>query len=425
MEHLEHNMSTLPNFQVKDALTEIIKNAFPLEKNYELKIKSGSSKGDNYIGVVYRATVIQRKEKKDAKDNFSVIIKVPPQNPIRRKQFFARPCFLREALAYEEILPIYKEFQNKKKINLEDSFFEYPDCYKTLTEDYHEAVFLKDLQLDGFRMFNRLEELSLDYVILVIKILAKLHAVCFAIKDQNPDLIEKYKTIPDIFEERREDVGFRFYLEELKGRAMDSLNPKTDEKEIHQLTTFFRDGTTYDYLMNSVDGKSAEPYSVLGHRDCWNNNVLFKRKGGKPVEARLIDWQLMCFCSPVCDLSYYIFSCTTKSFRNEHYEEILEIYHQELSKLIKLLGSDPEKLFPRSALNDHLKRFGKLGLIMAMILMPIVLSQAENVPDLDELSEQLESGSEVKGHFSSDDTAERFNKRMRDVIIDMVELGYI
>lgn len=59
------------------------------------------------------------------------------------------------------------------------------------------------------------------------------------------------------------------------------------------------------------------------------------------------------------------------------------------------------------------------------MLMPIVLSQAENVPDLDALSEQLESGSEVKGHFSSDDTVERFNNRMRDVIVDMVELGYI
>lgn len=89
------------------------------------------------------------------------------------------------------------------------------------------------------------------------------------------------------------------------------------------------------------------------------------------------------------------------------------------------LGSDPEKLFPRSALNHHLKQFGKLGLIMAMILMPIVLSQAENLPDLDELSEQLQSGSDVKGHFSSGDTAVRFNNRMRDVIVDMVELGYI
>lgn len=272
-------MSTLPNAQVKDALMEIIKNAVP-EKDYTLKIESGSSKGDNYIGVVYRATVITKKHEKDdiTKDNFSVIIKVPPQNPIRRKQFFARPCFLREALAYDEILPIFKEFQTSKKMKLEDSFFEYPECYKTLTEDYYEAVFLKDLRRDEFCMFNRFEELSLDYVLLIVKILAKLHAVSFAIKDQNPGLIEKFKTIPDIFEERREDVGFRFYLEELKGRAMDSLKPDTDGKEIKQLTKFFEDGTTFDYLIDSVQGEAAEPYAVLGHRDCWNNNVLYKKK---------------------------------------------------------------------------------------------------------------------------------------------------
>lgn len=89
------------------------------------------------------------------------------------------------------------------------------------------------------------------------------------------------------------------------------------------------------------------------------------------------------------------------------------------------MGSDPEKLFPRSALDEHLIKFGKFGFIMAMLLMPIVLSQAEDVPDLDELSQQMESRSEVKGHFSSEDTVNRFNSRMREVIVDMVKLGYI
>lgn len=290
MEHLEHNMSTLPNAQVKNALVEIIKSII-FEKSYTLKIESGSSKGDNYIGVVYRATITHESEEENSSKSFNVIIKVPPHNPIRRKQFFARPCFLREALAYNEILPIFKEFQGKKKIKVEDSFYEYPDCYKTLTEDYYEAVFLKDLRPEHFYMFNRLDELSFDYVVLVIKILAKLHAVSFAIKDQNPSLIEKYKAIPDIFEERREDVGFRFYLEELKGRAMDSLKSDTDKKEIKHLTKFFENGTTFDYLVDSVQGEAAEPYAVMGHRDCWNNNVLFKKKVG------LVILYIMCIFS--------------------------------------------------------------------------------------------------------------------------------
>lgn len=275
MEHIEHDMSTLPNAQVKETLAEIIKNQKIPEKNYKIKIGSGSSKGDNYIGVVYRATVIHVE---DEKKIFSVIIKVPPQNPIRRKQFFARPCFLREALAYNEILPIFQEFQKKKNIKVEDSFFEYPECYKTLTEDYHEAVFLKDLRPEKFYMFDRFEELSFDHVVLVIKILAKLHAVSFAIKDQQPSLIEKYQKLPDIFEGRKGDVGFKFYLEELKGRAIDALEPDIDNKEIKALTDFFKNNSVYNYLIECVNGEGAEPYAVLGHRDCWNNNVLFKKK---------------------------------------------------------------------------------------------------------------------------------------------------
>uniref|UniRef100_T1GYE2 Uncharacterized protein n=1 Tax=Megaselia scalaris TaxID=36166 RepID=T1GYE2_MEGSC len=155
----------------KEAFAEIIKHKVS-SHDYSVKIESGSSKGDNYIGVVYRAIVESPKDAKDneKRDNFSVIVKVPPQNPIRRKQFFARPCFLREALAYDEILPILKEFQSIRNIKMEDTFYEYPECYKTLTEDYHEAVFLRDLRMDKFFMLNRFEEITIDYVLLVVRI---------------------------------------------------------------------------------------------------------------------------------------------------------------------------------------------------------------------------------------------------------------
>lgn len=85
----------------------------------------------------------------------------------------------------------------------------------------------------------------------------------------------------------------------------------------------------------------------------------------------------MRYCSPVCDLVYYIFCCTTKELRDKHYEDFLNVYHSTLTEFLKRLGSDPEKLFPREAFDDHLKRFGRFGLTMAAMVLPIFVSEVE------------------------------------------------
>lgn len=68
------------------------------KQNYKYRIQEAAQKGDNYMGVVYRIIIETGNGLKE-----KLILKVPPQNPLRRKQFFARAGFLREALAYEKV----------------------------------------------------------------------------------------------------------------------------------------------------------------------------------------------------------------------------------------------------------------------------------------------------------------------------------
>lgn len=60
----------------------------------------------------------------------------------------------------------------------------------------------------------------------------------------------------------------------------------------------------------------------------------------------MLDFQLAHCASPTTDLSFLIYSCTLESFRDQYFDEMLKTYHSELSNAIKLLGSDPEKLYP-------------------------------------------------------------------------------
>lgn len=92
------------------------------------------------------------------------------------------------------------------------------------------------------------------------------------------------------------------------------------------------------------------------------------------------------------------------------------------------MGSDPEKVFPRSAFDEHLMRFGKFGLAMAVMVLPIFTSNAEDLPDMDEMAEKYQNGEELNTaeyDFSSAKTIGVYNTRMSGVIHDMCNLGYI
>lgn len=124
---------------------------------------------------------------------------------------------------------------------------------------------------------------------------------------------------------------------------------------------------------------------------------------------------------------YYIFCNTNKKLRDNHYNEFLQIYHNTLSEFLTRLGSDAKKLFPYSALEDQLKRFGKFGLTMAVMIIPIITADAADTPDIDELAQKMANGEDIKGSFIKENvnSANIYMQRMADVMRDLDRLGYL
>lgn len=87
------------------------------------------------------------------------------------------------------------------------------------------------------------------------------------------------------------------------------------------------------------------------------------------------------------------------------------------------MGSDPETLFPYSMMQEHFRKFGKFGLISSTVLLPIITADRGNGIDLDEAADKRNVN--IFEGFFSDSSRERFNKRLRDVIVDMVRLEYV
>lgn len=99
----------LPTQSSQEAVKTVIESELKTEK-FKTNITYGSELGDNFIGVIYRVTATKTLDKDSKNDEgVSVILKVPPENAARREQFFARPCFVREILVYNEVT---KSIQN-------------------------------------------------------------------------------------------------------------------------------------------------------------------------------------------------------------------------------------------------------------------------------------------------------------------------
>ncbi|XP_046801334.1 uncharacterized protein LOC124418625 [Lucilia cuprina] len=421
MEHLEYNTSN----EISAAVIELLKNFLDGrygQQNYKYQIQGAAKKGDNYMGVVYRITITT-----NSRNEESIILKVPPSNPLQRNQFFARAGFLREALAYEKFLPLVEDFQKLRGLSINETFYEYPQCYFTSTEEYNETICMSDLQIDEFFMHNRFEPLPLDQVVYIMGIYGKLHATTLAIKDQNPEKINSLKNIPDIFVQRKNDIQLNDYFESLKRSALESIDKEKELGYWDKLNEYFNRGTFYELMLTLLDSKSSEPYSVICHGDCWINNVMFKKKNGKVVDARLIDWQIMRYSSPIIDIMYFLMSCTTRDFRKQHFQKALEIYHCAVMEHIKKLGSNPEKLFARSAFNREFKNKGAIGLLFGMIVLPILTTKSEDVPDLEKLSEKISAGHSTDAMEAGFVGAKSslFNERLRGIIMDSIDWNLI
>lgn len=92
------------------------------------------------------------------------------------------------------------------------------------------------------------------------------------------------------------------------------------------------------------------------------------------------------------------------------------------------LGSDPQKLFPYEALLEQCRKFGAYAAFVSTMLMPMLWSDRDSIPDIDSVVENIGSEDALKNDvfsIGSVETKRFYNKKVTDMIDDMIRLGYI
>lgn len=233
-----------------------------------------------------------------------------------------------------QILPTLRQFEESKGVIIEENgFTEYPKCYHSVGIELSECLMLEDLGVRGFKTIDRVNEnYTVEHVALVMRALGKFHAISFALKDQQGEI---FKELTSKLSERfiRFDDPFKRVFFNKHAQAI--FQVLSDEKDAHLLVKM-RKLFERDAIDIAADCLNTELGSVISHGDVHMNNIMFKYDThGKPIDISLVDWQVSRHSSPIIDIVYFMFCCTTKELRDDHYDDMLKLYHETLSEQIR------------------------------------------------------------------------------------------
>lgn len=286
-----------------------------------------------------------------------LIIKTTPKSIGRRKTFRSSEFFRNEIDFYNIVMKGFQDFQAVKK-DAKYPFKEVATCLVSHLNGEDDFLVLENLNTYGYYTTSRQQSMNIHVCRLIMQTLGRFHALSYVMRDQSPKMFEGMTSV----------LRETYYASRLKPWYNDFINIQVDialdaVAKIYGGTIieerakkFLTDGPIYDKMVKLTHATNR--FSVIGHGDCWTPNFLIhstKLDGREvPVKAKMIDFQLARFASPVIDIAFFIYSCTTEEVRTQYYDDLIMTYHKSLSELIADYGSNPEYLFPFSALEVSL-----------------------------------------------------------------------
>lgn len=238
-------------------------------KEYSVNVSLASSKGENFLGLLYRLKVEGVTENGEETE-CNMILKIPFQSPIMRERFPLSEIYTREVNVYNIILPELSALQDEFDIPETERFL-HVKCFRAYSKLLEEMLLLDDMVEKGFKLADRRKSLDIKHLKLALRSLASFHALSFVLKKRNPkrflELAEYTGGISDY------DKDYMYFFELSRDRAIKVME---DPLHIEKLQDYGVDmHKKLDYYLSP---DTVGPYSVICHGDVWNNNLLFKSK---------------------------------------------------------------------------------------------------------------------------------------------------
>ncbi|XP_046392440.1 uncharacterized protein LOC124160602 [Ischnura elegans] len=184
-------------------------------------------------------------------------------------------------------------------------------------------------------------------------------------------------------------------------------------------------------LCRLVKANPGSP-NVPCHGDCWMNNMMFLYEGpgsGRPVDLKFIDLQVTRYCHPAIDILYFMYLSTSRSFRENHLDDLLAVYHASMKETLEAVSGGTPPLSLEQLRKDVHVQFKPFGVIIGAVMTPFFMLGEDFVKaDADQLTpsaldDMLKTGNAdaVRNRYAQD---AKFKTRMEEVISELVEVAF-
>lgn len=366
------------------------------------KIDSSRSGEDQFSSSVLFIELFIKSE--NINKNVKVVVKFQLEGQLVWDVYRKKEEFQNELNMYSKIFPVI----NKDGI-IEELFCRYYHgvCEKSdkIEKDF---IVLEDLSDKGYKLCSDKVFLDYEHCAVALKAIGKLHGLSYAVKRKD---MNSFLQVVGRLQPRWEKDYILKWKDLLYLCGKRGVMPLIEEKKhVDLLKDFLKNFEDPAKFYESIVA-SDEPESVACHGDFNRNNILFRyNKEGHPDSAKLFDFQLAMYASPVTDLSFFFFMNTTQELRDKHWDDFLDIYYDAVRSVV------PDMDIPKL----NFKKFSVLGYIIASYFLPFMVS-SDNIDMLELMAlnphDQAVRYSEIGG--------EKATKILADIVKHLVQKGHI
>lgn len=232
--------------------------------------KAATKKGDNYISAITGAQVIYSQDGKQKEASY--IVKLKQDQESDGKSQMNRMVYGSEGGFYTRLLPLL----NSTLIDAGIEALRVPKCPHATWGEGDKQLFLEDLRPRGFRVHDRRKGMDERHTYLVLHELAKLHAASFLLQRDSPgeDLVARFDFLAwEWF--NFSDITKKTFDSVISGgltTASRLARKIGNEKAANWFEMLAPSGV--EHLQEQL--RASPPFDVVGHGDCWVNNLLFR-----------------------------------------------------------------------------------------------------------------------------------------------------
>lgn len=377
--------SSLDMLPVKNLDALLMQKYGPNFRIHDVEWKHLTDPGENFGSIILAINISA--EQNDKKRTLNVVAKLPPTKAYLLELFNSPLTFKKELEFYSIVAPEFLNLQNESGIPQEALSVIVPQFLggrlglrDPQRFDEQAVIVLENLKNHNYTMQDRIAGLDKTHMDFAISHLAKLHAITIGLKLKKPEFFKKM-VLPSL----------QSCVNEAAEKGVIDMVQKAhnDYKDIEEAKAYLdRIEKTIEYGFKNDRVTPEEPWATLVHNDFWVNNMMFKYdESGKPINMKIVDFQLTIYDYGVNDLIFFLISSSRKEILDNHLDDMIDFYYDSFIESLKSLSIDTNA-FPKNQFMRQLNQCAPVKFNQCIMMVQVIQAARGSVKQTTETADE-------------------------------------